>query len=92
MVRQVQNSRKPAKREAVSELRKIDGLSPYESWIPFKRDKKKLPEPFELVLIQYDDGKTQTAWWTGANWDSGREIRDREVTHWKKSGYYNYAI
>lgn len=41
------------------------------------------PEPFDLVTVIFKNGKTQNAWWTGAVWDSMRDINS-EPEYWRK--------
>ena len=45
---------------------------------------KTLPEPFDLVMLLYEDYHVQPAWWTGCGWDSGKPLSKKRILAWKK--------
>jgi hypothetical protein len=50
--------------------------------------KDKLPEAFELVDLQLDDGKENIGWWTGYKWHIiGLNCSKSKVQLWKKTGF-----
>lgn len=36
---------------------------------------KHKPEPYDLVIMELENGRCFTGWWTGFDWDSLRDIK-----------------
>jgi len=53
-------------------------------WIPVTAEKK--PTEYDLVNVRYESGIEGCGWWTGRDWDCGRRLSDKPITHWQKIG------
>ncbi len=70
----------------ISEKKKLPTLYAKTQW---KDASKYKPIPYDLLMLETEDGKVCPGWWTGTSWDGRRLNLEKKVVAFKN--IYNTA-